>query len=923
MFATASIPANIARASISPEITGYSSDGQISDDIRYLDHDGKAVVLPEDKVSNLDADGSIYIHFDRTIRQDTLSAFPSLMAATHMYKIPEAKEILIDGNGKVQDSKLSFIPYAYTNSYGSTEETIIPEDVFSPDFILDDIEIRSLQEIEVGTAEIINSNVLRITPKHVLDNLTKYKIIVDKSVIEDNNGINIDRDIDFTFWTKSENLSSSAVWKAIEGIPEENIKENTELPYKSYSIYDAPSYSDVNPIVINLDGQVIVKPGDEIIKQTPNDAVNERRITFDAISEIKLENVYNSVPVEKNIKLQKYEIQYLYEAGSIKTRLSIYPEDALGFGTSYKLSIPEGVFVTRSGNKAPRLEVNFVTISDPTEMFGIYQIDNNTAVVSDIWQKGEWAFKLRGYNFYESNVAMIKLYDSVKNRSITISKDDIEFVSLTELNVKIRGSNMENLSQEGYTGKYEVRVYYTASSFISDNIMFELLSKGRPKVKEKFPYPIESNKWIDEKSLVHDVQDSVTTGKHFLKITYEDIDGKLTFDRSLGLSLLRDASTVYGQGSNNSMIDSEFISTIMNAEESIRNGMIDKYIFTKNRTKREAYLFIPIRPLQASLAYDASISPAVVFNDASVGSSDSIIWRFSTMYKPLVIGINLASVSEEYDSSQKIEITGSHFYGPTVKVYFNNVEARAVNFLTDENGKQYLEVFLPVDDNRLKPGIYTVTVSNDTNHERISYGSLSVVKRGIYIPDNDIGYKGRSEFGTIKYDYKVSEDILELNILSSGTGLITMNLDDIMGTDVWTRKIKYYNTNQWVTLEKLQTLSKWANITFYDLSFKPNTEGIVSTLKLGRVEAVQAQTLKSKLDGKKLKSEMIQVSGEDFYANQIDMVIPFKNSNGSSLKIMKYDEASRSWIRQEGTIDRIEKVVRFTTYKTGIFVVVE
>lgn len=159
--------------------------------------------------------------------------------------------------------------------------------------------------------------------------------------------------------------------------------------------------------------------------------------------------------------------------------------------------------------------------------------------------------------------------------------------------------------------------------------------------------------------------------------------------------------------------------------------------------------------------------------------------------------------------------------------------------------------------------------------------------------------------------------------MSGTTSLITLNLDDIMGAEVWTRKIKYTYTFSWTTIYKLQTLSKWANIALYDLTLKPSTTDGDSVIKLGRVDAAFAQTLKSKLEGKKIKSDLIQVTGDNFSASMYDMVIPFINSNGSSLKVMRYDEASRSWANQEASIDRVEKVVRFTAYKKGIFVVVE
>lgn len=922
----------------SPEITGYSSNLQNSDDIRYLNNNDKSVVLSTDKVTDLGAGGSVYIHFDRTIRQDTLN-FSSIASAVHLYKMPKADEIRFDANGKLQDTAVTFMPYTYTNSSGAQDTLMVTKAVYAPDFVLNESCASNLQEIEVGSVEIASLNILKITPKQTFDSLTKYKIVIDKGAIEDSSGVNIESNIDFTFWTKADSSNSAVSWKRPDAVQASDIKENNEVPYKSYTINGTPRYSASEPIILYLDGEVIVKPGDKIIKQTPIDPTNERRITFDALENISLENVYNTAAAGKYINIKDYQLKYSYDNGNITTKIYLYPEDgALGYGTYYRLTIPEGVFVTRSGNKVSKLEVNFVTGSDAAQKFGAYKLEDNSAAVATMWEKGEWTFKLFGYNFHEYdpasnyNLTKIKLYDSAANRTITIGKDDIQFVNVTELIVKIRGSNAQLLSKEEYTGEYTVSVCYTPTptsqeEALSDNFTFTITSKGKPKIKEIIPYPSDTNKWTDEKSLVHPVQDAVTTGKYFMKITYEDIDGKLAFDKSLGLSLLRDASTVYGQGSSNSMIDSEFISSIIDKDQSTRNAMIDQYIFTKNRTLREAYLFIPIRQLQASLSYNVMISPSILSNDAVGGTSDAVTWAFSTMHKPVVFSNNTFSVPEGYDSDQKIIITGSNFYPSSVKVYFNEIPARAVNVMTDSSGNQYLEVYLPYystdSSSALRAGTYSITVSNDANHERISYGALSVIKREIYTLDKDAGYKGSSEYGVVKYDYKVSEDTLDLSYMSSTTSLITLNLDDIMGTDVWTRKIKYTYTFSWVTINKLQTLSKWANIALHDLTLKPSTSGGDAILKLGRVDAALAQTLKSKLEGKKVKSEMIQVTGDNFSASMYDMVIPFTNSNGNSLKVMRYDESSRSWLNQEGSIDRTEKAVRFTSFKPGIFVVVE
>ena len=1121
-----------------PVVTGYSSDLDKTDDIRYLNHTDKKVVLPDDKVTNLDSDGSIYVHIDRPIREDKQTEFLSLLGATHLYKLPKAEEVGYDQEGRRYDKKLAFT----YNPNGSENSKVMPSNssgLFE-------------EEIPVGSVELVTATVLKITPKVPLSNLTKHRLTIDKRVIEDYNGYNLEKDVNFQFWTKADNKDSKAQWKNPYNGNAQNIKENKDLPYVSYTIFGTPIYSKDLPMVLNIDGEVIPKAKDAIIKQKPNDPVDERIITFDKFLDISLTDVYNTNSAVKYRKFEKYEVEYYFDNGVKKTRLYLYPAPydgnmtgELGSGKRYQLKIPQGVFETRSGNNLDALEINFVTESSINGQMGVYQLQDNTAKVTDVWAKGEWTFKLLGYNFHEyianvnNSIIRVELYNEARNETVTIQNTDIEFVNVTEMLVKIRGTNAQNFAKESYAGLYKVNIVYFDSAtngeqvltvaqgtsvetdievkgkdfrpdiekvtlkksgsvdknltlepgdvqfvdstklilkirgdnvgvfegfggsggievnvvykkrltigqdmaelsydlygygfsnpvykvifkpvsgkamslpaeeqeivIMSDGIQvdsdtkltakftgsnmdklkdperagvyqaivkfardtnmsdftsqaiveifpkdviqitetvrvtdplsgaatvkvpnhftFELLSKGKPKVLDYYPKPLTSGMSFDEKGLTHPVKDYITQNKYFLKVVFEDIDGTLTFNSITGLTMLKDNTTVYGAGSSNSMVDGEFLNQFINMSAAEQKDKIETYIFTKDRAKGEAYLYIPVRLLQSQIVYNVVVASGIVSNDAQGSSSSTIMWSFATLGNPYVERISSGSLSEDYSKDTFLIINGSYFNSGSVKVFFNSIEASKVLVKVDNGGKQYLEVYLPSGNDRLTPGIYNITVKNGENHERVSQGALSILKAAQQTLGDNGKLKDKTSSGDVIANYNASEDTLELNTAKTGLGNIQLNLDQLMGEDVWTRKIKYLgNTRN--TIEKLQTTSKWANISIYELTLDPSSDDRDIVIKVGRVEPSLAQTLKAKLEGKLIRSDLIQVTGTNFTFNQIDLSIPYKGSE-SSLTILRYDESTRNWVEESGTTNPVDKVVKMTTDKTGIFVVVE
>ena len=51
--------------------------------------------------------------------------------------------------------------------------------------------------------------------------------------------------------------------------------------------------------------------------------------------------------------------------------------------------------------------------------------------------------------------------------------------------------------------------------------------------------------------------------------------------------------------------------------------------------------------------------------------------------------------------------------------------------------------------------------------------------------------------------------------------------------------------------------------------------------------------------------------------------MPFKESDGHNLKVLRFDPDTRQFYEQDFSVDQIEKTVTVRSYNPGIFVVVE
>lgn len=892
----------------SPAVTAYSSNTSKSDDITGID------------TTQLDSSGSIYIHFDRAIKQDEFTKDHTLTEAVELYEIPEADETDYDPQGNFFDKNISYRPFSVSEAVYE----ILPFSVPDSDGVTGLENPENLEKIPVEKVEIVSSTMLKITPGSSLYNLNKYKMLVDRDYIESQNGVNIEGNIEFTFWTKAAGTAVVPSWAGVSETGAQSIIENTGTPYKSYTVFGAPQYSSTKPIVLNISREIIVHAQDEVVQEYPKQIT---RITFDALKQITLTDVYQPDETKKLKSVALYELEYYFENGIKKTRLSLYPDKALENGKYYKLSIPAGVFESRSGHDLGAIEVNFTVAGDSTGARGVYTLEDYTFKAVDLKMDGEVEFKIIGYNFVEAvdRVVLTATTGSHAGESLTIGADSIFFEDVTTLRVKIEDEIADKLCTEEYAGTYTVTVFFSDApdTGYPSPVSLSVLPKDKPEVIEKYPSSSSSSTWFDEFSLNPKTIDG--TKRYFLRVTFRDPDGKLVFNSPAGLSTLRDSSTVYAQGSEATMIDRDFLTSILNMEEAKRQTYIDNYLFTKDTSEREAYLYIPVKLLRPQTTYSVSIMPEIVyFSDMDVqeGSNDTITWSFSTMASPVVRSVSVGSVSEDYDEDDPIILTGDLFYESSVEVYFNDVEAEKVVVGTDSDGNKYLKVYLPDGSDRLEPGTYDITVRNDSNHERISYGMLSVVKAGDYVPEEGARVKGKYRGEEIVSNVKVSEDTITIPSRYNDNSNIRLDLDELVGEEVLVRKLKM-DGDYGHTVGTLETTSGWCNIAISGLTLDSSAEDDEIVLNLGRVEPVVKERLKTKLRGKTLKSEFIQVTGSNFKLDYVTLSIPVSNSNGKNLKVLRYDEETGNWSTLSCTVNLPDMRVEVAGSKPGIFVVVE
>ncbi len=296
--------------------------------------------------------------------------------------------------------------------------------------------------------------------------------------------------------------------------------------------------------------------------------------------------------------------------------------------------------------------------------------------------------------------------------------------------------------------------------------------------------------------------------------------------------------------------------------------------------------------------------------------------QFKTRTFPQVDSVIVGSVTENYNEREPIIIKGNYF-NDIVAVYFNDIPAYDV-YLIEGNSidESYLRVYLPRGRNRLDVGTYDITVSNGRNHETILLSAFSVVKEREYLPNEAERLEGKLRIGNIIEALSNSDTTLTLNPRYSDTSSLQIDSDDIFGQTTLIRRIKY-TANRGDVINRLETKSIWADISLSyvrPISYDRKNDIEIIT---GRPDPYTTQLLKEKLKGINIKSEFINISGSGYSTSGITLSIPYKDSNGTGLTVLRYDEAARRWEIEPFYIDETENRANIYTNAQGIFVIVE
>ena len=463
----------------------------------------------------------------------------------------------------------------------------------------------------------------------------------------------------------------------------------------------------------------------------------------------------------------------------------------------------------------------------------------------------------------------------------------------------------------GSSGERTATVLVTAQDGSSQRSYTVTFSRT-PQVLSTVPFNGESN--VNENNIFKREINGQTY--YFLEVVYNDPDGSLSRTASF-LDLLR-SSRVYAEGgSQSSIVNRDLISYIAALEDP--DAFIDSYIFVAGAGTRT--LYIPVRHLGAQVSYVVELNAGLVeYTDGADNPAYS--WSFSTMALPSVSQVVLGSVPEDYDESEPIIMEGERF-NDNVAVYFNDTPAYRVRVESRSDGSQYLKVWLPRGRKHLEPGVYDLKVSNGDDHQSTLLGSFCVVAASpLPLPANGQQVVSDADLGEVVAQLANSESILKLSSRYCSVADLDIDLDALMGPEVMVRKI-LFPAHSRSSIDFLKTYSQWGSVAFYGLRSDTIGTSNQACITLGRVPYTQVPGLRSRLGRNTVKSDFYQAKGEFCQVDSIEIHLPYRLSDGGNLRLLRYDDSSRSFQSISATADTASGVMIATGVQPGIFVVVE
>jgi len=858
--------------------------------------------------TKLEEKGSIYIHFysdedfPRELYWNQWTANPKVLTDEDavkyfkLYKVPSAYSKSIDSN-RNYDSQFRYNEYRQSLPLNGIEE--VP-----------------LESVEILGDSNGSKTIIKVTPKEELLPLNKYILkLTKRDILTDNYEKIINENIKLVttgqeIWTAPlDEDDIEPQWEMGKVSPEEVI-EVYKGAYKQYTIYGAPAYNqyidtaNAKPIILYVDKEVIINPH----KSNP-------------LSEISLFEGYKENDVSNSTrKIKWYQLEYYFENDIKKTKISLYPEGELKAGRYYELIIPSEVFTARNDKPLDGIILNFAVEGNGLLERGIYKFEitnkpNRPLLVTDFESdKDDFEFTITGYNFAE-DIKQLRFVRESDGKTITIPKSYLTFHDVTKITGKISGSAKSEFARvtasgeygivKSSAGAYDIYIDFDRGSSAGlTTVTQRLVVKDRPKVISTIPY--DGERYFDPELLYREFSDD--EGGYYIIVEFEDIGG------TLGLTdVLNHGIEVKSQIDGTNLVDR---TKPLKLE---KEGPVSGY-----RTNK-SILYIPIvEKLKDGQTYEVLIpaSTVVEYSDVTTGGNRGYKWTFDTNYLPKADRLYEGSVPEYYDEDYPIVIEGSMFNKNTV-VRFRHSSGRTyypydVEIIDDNK----LYIYLPIRP-RLPVGLYDLIISNGDNYNtEMVYGVFSVVEEGDYVPNEEYRIKSESYLGTVKEIKKISIDVLELNPRRANSSLLEIDLDELMGTETWARNIEY-PANWRDTLGTLILKSKWANIEIYNLRLKDDAEERYIILRTGRAEPALADSIKMKLIGYSIKSNLIEVSGENFEFSWLLIEIPYFESDGINLKMLRYDELTRQFVEVPAAVEFVDGKVIGYTDKPGIFIVVE
>lgn len=836
-----------------PIVTRYASDAQGTDDICSLTG------------TRLAPEGDIYIWCDRPLAWDKAFADPLLGA--QLFRLPLAAATDYDPQGWSYDKV-----YTYDQNGAITGE----------------------KPVSLKSLTIVEGNKIVVKPSHSFLPLNYYHLKIDRRLVEDVHGCNMEKDIDFYFWTRPAPDQTIPAWEGVAGLAADKVMPGSWQGIKTYTLTGTPLYDVAAPLTMNIDSEVIVKAGDAA-----------------ALKRIQLTAKGGTNPLD----ISSYQLEYYFD-GVKKTRFSIFPaNNELEEDKQYTLSLPGDVFHTRGGVFLPALQVYFIPGGPHLNILALEPASLQAAEVG----QGQTSFSIKGSNLDDSieKVVLTPMAGRCLDLNpLTITKSDLYLMDAGTLKVMLRGEMAAALGREEAAGTYLIAVWHDDGSGLKEaesigETSLKIVSRGEPEILSYYP----AGGSYDEQSLNPRQLNGST--RYFLSVRFKDPDNSLQFNHSgSGLNRLKTCAVYSEGGSQVSMLDTDLIAWIENLDEAERIRTVTQYIFDRQTDT----LFIPVRLLRPQTSYTVMLNEDIVKFRGGEGNS-IISWSFSTMAVPTVMTIAPGSVAENYASGEYILIEGNFFNSTGVTVKFNDQWAERVEIITRE-GKPCLKAILP-RNSRLQPGLYNVTVINDSNHQQTLYGGLSVIKAATENPPAE-GRRTRSEgrLGEVVEKVAASETVLKLNNKYRNSNYVEINLDELMGTKVLARTIEYTG-RRGDRIQELYTRSRWADITLYGVTLDSTRNGDQVGIRLGRVEAGRSSLLGTKLRGRQRLSDFIEVSGQNLRIDRVKINLPFQGSEGDKVKVLRYDETWRSWWEVPFTVNRLERTVLINSLSPGIFVVVE